>query len=117
MREMRVYGNVEEAQAARQRLEQSDSKATAEVIGPDDGDAQARLEQAKLSEQDIISGLDHLRNGRALLLLDVSMLDMMRLNDLLGPNEPSESKAWTPGVGHLEDEVGKRRNTPERSEL
>jgi len=117
MKDMRVFGSQEEAVAARRRLEGSDSKATAELISPGDNDARQRLEQAKLNEQDIISGLQHLESGRALLIIDAGMLDMLRMNDLLGPNDPTESKSWTPGVGHLEDEVGGRRNTPERSEL
>lgn len=121
MKDMRMFGSLEEAVAARERLDQSDSKASAEVIAPGDSDARARLEQAKLSEQDIVGGLAHLEAGRALLIIDTGMLDMLRMNDLLGPNNAAESKAWTPGVGNLEDnrtdDLGGRRDTPERSGL
>jgi hypothetical protein len=107
MKDMRVFGSVEQAKAALSHLEQTDSKATADLIVPGAADARARLEQAKLGEQDIISGLNHLGEGRALLILDASWIDMLRMNDLLGPFNAAETNgAWTPGVGHLEDEAG-----------
>ena len=116
MKDMRVFGSVEQARAAQSHLQQADSKATADLVAPGDGDARARMEQAKLSEQDIVSGLNHLAEGRALLILDASWIDMLRMNDLLGPFNAAETNgAWTPGVGHLEDEAG--GPTKRRSEL
>lgn len=116
MKNMRVFGSVEQATAARDHLAQTNSKATADLIAPGDSDARGRLEGAELNEQDIVSGLNHLAEGRALLVLDASWIDMLRMNDLLGPFNAAETNgAWTPGVGHLEDEAG--RPASERSEL
>jgi hypothetical protein len=117
---VRMYANTEEAETVRQRLESKDTKASADLVAADTPNVEATLSDAGVADEEISKYLEHVHAGRVLLLIHVGALDMLRLNDLLGPDSPADVRPgsgtdWQPGTGTLEDAQG--RTLPRKSGL